>query len=52
MYDIMVKHIQEEPVRPSVRKLGVPVWFDEIVMKCLRKIRTIDSAAWTNSYRR
>lgn len=34
---VMMKHMSEEPQRPSTRRDDVPPWLDEVVMRCLRK---------------
>lgn len=35
--DILLRHITEPPPRPSSIRPDVPLWFDELVMKCLAK---------------
>jgi serine/threonine protein kinase len=37
MYEIILKHMNEQPLRPSERRPGIPAWLDNIVMRCLMK---------------
>ena len=34
---VMMKHMSEEPQRPSTRRGDVPPWLDDVVMRCLKK---------------
>ena len=36
--DVLTKHILEAPRPPSSVNSAVPVWFDEVVLKCLHKV--------------
>jgi serine/threonine-protein kinase len=48
---VMVRHATEEPVAPSVRRPGLPVAFDDVIMKALRK-RPQDRFASADMFRR
>jgi len=34
---IMYKHVHEKPVTPRERNPKIPVWLDEIILRCLEK---------------
>jgi len=48
---IMVRHATEEPMRPSERRPGLPVAFDDVLLKALRK-RPQDRFASADLFRR
>jgi len=48
---IMVRHATEEPMLPSQRRPGLPVAFDDVIMKALRK-RPQDRFASVDLFRR